>query len=116
VAAEVIVGELQGINAKRGLFPWAAYVRVIANGRDEICDQRYRQWCRTRRGARLRPRLAKQLCRVDRVAYFEGGLAKLAITVRKTVFSPTARGCDTWTEAVEFPHPLFIPFVFQVGA
>ncbi len=30
-----ISGELQGINAKMGLFPWTASGRAIANGRDE---------------------------------------------------------------------------------
>ena len=35
VAAEVITGELQGIKVKKGLFPWTASGRVIANGSDE---------------------------------------------------------------------------------
>jgi len=35
VAAEVIAGELQGIKVKKGLFPWTASGRAIANGRDE---------------------------------------------------------------------------------
>ena len=35
VAAEVIAGELQGNKVKKGLFPWTASGRAIANGRDE---------------------------------------------------------------------------------
>jgi dihydrolipoamide dehydrogenase len=35
VAAEVIAGELQGNKVKKGLFPWSASGRAIANGRDE---------------------------------------------------------------------------------